>query len=125
MARALERIGTDPVAYALTRIKKLAWVWSYFPGSQNFRGRALIFGFFTTVQILILVGAAGGLSRLDAKTAAYYLLPLITLSCVVAVADAKSRHIVPAMPYVLVLSGQGFGWLASRLWTRSPAGATV
>lgn len=121
---AIGHIERDPFGYFARSIKRAAWVWSYFPGSQNFRGRQLVFGLFTAIQLLILLCAAFGMICNEGKMVRYYLLPAIGLSCTLLFSKAISRFIVPAMPFVLVLSGQGFWWLWNRI-QRKTAGTAA
>lgn len=116
---AMGHIERDPLRYLARSIKRVAWVWSYFPASQNYRGRPLVFGLFTAIQLLILLCAVFGMITNDGKIVRYYLLPAIGLSCTLLFSKAVSRFIVPAMPFVLVLSGQGFWWLWNRIQSKT------
>lgn len=113
---AIENIKADPSDYFVRSVKRVIWTWSYFPGSQIYLNNAIVFGLFRLIQIIVLLSAAYGmLITLDMKTGAYYLLPVIVLSCALVFHWGFARIIIPAMPFVLVLSGQGFWLLGQRL----------
>lgn len=112
---AIKNIKADPLGYLMKSAKRVVWTWSYFPGSQAYRNNALVFGLFSGVQIILLLSAVFGIFTLDVNAVAYYLLPAITLSCALVFHKGFSRLIIPAMPFVLVLSGQGFWWLKQKV----------
>lgn len=114
-AMALEHIKDDPVSYFIKRTKIIGWVWSYFAGSQNYKNNSLIFAVSTVTQFIILLCCSFVLFINGRKTASYYLLPAVSISCILLFTDVKSRLIVPAMPFILILSGQGFWILINRI----------
>ena len=109
-------IKSDPLDYLQRGLLRFVRTWSYFPGSQLFASNALVFGFFSLVQFAILVCDLGSLFRMNKSDIAYLLLPVVGLSCVLVLTKGISRFIVPAMPFVLILSVQGFWMLEQRLF---------
>ena len=112
----ITHIKSDPIDSLKRGLFRTIWTWSYFPGSRLYRSNTLIFGLFSLIQFAILVFAMLGLSMIDKTKVAYFLLPVVSLSCVLVLTKGKSRFIVPAMPFVIVLSVQGFWLLGQRLF---------
>lgn len=115
IALAIKNIKADPLGYFERGLKRVMWVWSYFPGSQIFRGNTMLFGLFTLVQICIIFSAVFGLFAVDRKIASWYLFPARGFSCVLVFTKATSRFILPTTPFILILSGQGFRTWVERL----------
>jgi hypothetical protein len=108
---ALEHLKSDPVSYLRMGISRLIWTWSYFCGSRHFLDNPLVFGMFRLVQFGILSFAVVGLFAMDRAKAVYFLVPIAGMSCILLFTMSTARFILPAMPFVLVVSGQGL-WLA-------------
>ncbi len=108
---AIARITASPWAYLRRGVARVAWVWSYFPGSQLFRDKPLVFIPLTLVQLAIIVLAALGLVTTHRFARVYLLVPVFALTSVLLFTKGISRFILPAMPFVLLAAGQGFFWL--------------
>jgi 4-amino-4-deoxy-L-arabinose transferase-like glycosyltransferase len=113
---AIRNIKSDPVGYIVRTVKRVVWTWSYLPGSYQHRENAFVFGASRLIQVFILFCAIyAAIATLGAKTATYYLFPAVALSSALLFHFGYSRLILPAMPWVVVLAGQGFRHLTQRL----------
>jgi 4-amino-4-deoxy-L-arabinose transferase-like glycosyltransferase len=115
IARA--NIMDDPVDYAKRALIRPFWTWSYFPGSRQYRDLTAPFMALNVVHYAILLLAAVGITATSRRNLTYLLLPVVSLSIVLMLSKGISRFIVPAMPFVLILAGQGIdriGRLARR-----------
>lgn len=104
---ALRHLEADPLACLKRGVLRVAETWSYFCGSRRFVDDSILFGLFRLLQFAILAFAVLGLFVLDRANAVYFLVPIVALSSVLLFTMSTSRFILPAMPFVLVLSGQG------------------
>ena len=106
---AVAKIKRDPLRHFVTGLKRIAWAWSYFPGSLTNRISDPLLILTKVVQYVLLVLAILGIfSGLNSKESAYYLFPAVALSFVMFFHWGTSRYVVPAMPFVMILAGQGF-----------------
>jgi len=104
---AMRRIMVAPVRFLFRGILRAAGVWTYFPGSRVFRARPFLFSLCTFVQAIVVICAFRGVLAVDRATASYLLLPAVSLTFILLATKAVSRFVVPAMPFVLLLAGQG------------------
>ena len=106
---ALKNIASDPICYAWSGVKRVGRAWSYFPGSMTDPLHGWIFALAQAVQYLLLLFALLGLfSGLGVRGIAFYLFPAVALSSMIYFHSGHSRFVVPAMPFVVILAGQGF-----------------
>ena len=110
--KAIVNIKADPGNYAARALVRPFWTWSYFPGSRQYRDLTALFIALNVVHYAILLLAAVGITTASRRDLAYLLLPVVSLSIVLTVSKGISRFIVPAMPFVLILAGQGI----DRIW---------
>ena len=114
---AIENVKKAPFSYLARGIARVAWVWSYFPGSRIFYKNSLVFGLFSLVQIFLLLFAAIGFYFvLGPKERTYYLLPVLALTFPLLFHAARSRYIIASMPFVIVVAGQGLYYLRKKLF---------
>lgn len=116
---ALKHIYNDPISYLKLGLFRVAWTWSYFPGSQLYRKNNTLFFIFTLTQFSILALALIGLLKIDKLQAAYFFLPAASLSFTSIFTVGISRYIVPAMPFILILSGQGICILINIIFKKT------
>lgn len=89
--------------------------WTYFPGSRNFQENKYLFLFTTIIQILILMTSLIGIFSDNQKTLKIiFLTPAIGFTTVILFSYSISRFLIPAMPFVLSLSGQGLLYLINQ-----------
>jgi len=118
---AIHNIKSDPVSHFIRIIKRVVWTWSYFPGSYQHHDNVLMYGGFRTVQMILLICTIYGVFIVSkAKVAVYYLFPAVALSAALVFHFGYSRLIVPAMPWVVILAGQGFHHIVQRLGKVTP-----
>ncbi|MFH0777390.1 MAG: hypothetical protein V2A71_02040, partial [Candidatus Eisenbacteria bacterium] len=109
---AASHVKTDPAGFLARGVERVAWTWSYLPGSQSYRSNPPIFWLLRGAHLALLLFAILGLFTIGRSQALYFLFPAIGLSCVLVFTRGMSRFVLPAMPLVLLLAGQGFryGW---------------
>jgi len=113
---AIMNVKKEPVRYFVRGVKRLLWVWSYFPGSRIYRDNFIVFSLFSLIQAVLLFSALFCMFTIsDKKLVGYYLFPALSLLCPIIFYLAISRFLIPAMPFILVFAGQGFWSLGQRL----------
>lgn len=107
---ALTRIRAHLASYLAKGPQRVAHMWRYFPGSfaTVISARRPLFVGLNIIHFGILITAVLGLTTVEPKWRALLLLPAVSLSLpIFGVSAGSSRYILPAMPYLLLLSFQG------------------
>lgn len=118
---AVRNIKADPLGHLGRGLARVGSRWTSFPGIRAYSDWPVLFGLFTCVQILLLLFAALGLLGLDGWRAAYLLLPAACATAALLVSWGPPRHLLPFMPYVVCLAGQGIYLVKRSLFrTRVP-----
>ena len=107
MKIALKNVISNPVGIAWRGIKRVIWVWTYFPGSRNFSDNTLCKFISYLAQWLLLILAAIGLSRVPSRFRALLIYPLLSFSLVFMFSYATARHLIPVMPFLLIATAIG------------------
>lgn len=101
-----------PITMVKNGIIRIFDTWTYFPGSKNFEKNKYIFLLTTIIQIIFLILAFLGLiTGRHKKLKTILLMPATGFTLVMFFSYSISRFIIPAMPFVLLLSGQGIFYL--------------
>lgn len=101
-------IKNNPLQYMAYGVQRFFATWSYFPGSRIFKNNLMIFVPFTIIQLFILFTAIIGYWKSRQINGIKYLLVLIFgFSFVIFFSYSISRFLIPIIPFVLLLSGQG------------------
>ena len=101
-------IASNPFGFAWRGVKRIFWVWTYFPGTRDYFG-ILLFRLSSYLAQLLLIGfAVFGLYHLERRERWLLLLAPVSFSLVLFFSGATSRFILPAMPAVIVGFAYGF-----------------
>ncbi len=88
----------------LIRIPK---TWYYLPGTKNLINKFYFFIPLSLFQSSLVLLAIYGFIRSTKKIALLLIIPAISISMVFFISLGIARYLIPAMPLVLLLSGQG------------------
>lgn len=98
----VEGVASNPAGFIWRGIKRVAWVWSYFPGTRDYF-ETLFFRIAShAVQLILIVFAVVGLAGVGTRERFLLLLLPVSFSLVLFFSGATSRFLLPAMvPVVL------------------------
>lgn len=121
-SKAVENIIQEPLltlSYALQRIIK---TWTYFPGTRDYINNKLIYYPFQLFQIIVLFLALMGLFAGEPHRSKFILIiPALSFSVVLFFSIGLSRFLIPAMPFILLLTGQGMAYLIEKFKLKKTA----
>lgn len=108
MKLGLTNLKANPIQYFSFGVQRFIATWTYFPGSRYFKDNLKIFIPFTIVQLVILITAFFGFwSFRNYRGINFLLIPILAFSIVIFFSYSISRFLIPIIPFVLLLSGQG------------------
>jgi 4-amino-4-deoxy-L-arabinose transferase-like glycosyltransferase len=99
---ALHNIVGDPAGFLWRGVKRIAWVWSFIPGTrqylQHLPGRILTNAASFTLLVLALLG----LIRLPLRDRVFLLYPPLSFSLLFFFTHTTPRYLLPIMPFILI-----------------------
>jgi len=112
---AVEAIGADPLGFIRRAIGRMVMTWVHFPGVSLLSSASLVYWLLMFIQLGLLALIVTGALKLPRWQTAYLLLPALVFTFVFAFIRARTRFVLPAMPLLLILAGQGgWNWLKGR-----------
>ncbi len=97
-----------PVKFLWNSTKRVIGTWSYFPGSRNYFDYLPARIAAYVVQIVLLLVAVFGLSKLDRDKKLFLIFPAISFSIIIFFSsEGISRLLLPIMPAVLIAAAIG------------------
>lgn len=122
---AIRNILSDPLAFLWRGVKRIAFAWSYFPGSRDYFDNIYARVLSYSVQAGILILALIGLAKLPIRQRILIAYPPISFTLLFLVAFAISRYVIPTMPLVLMATVGGLvcvkDYFVRKQYTRSLA----
>ena len=105
----------DPVGFFQRSVVRMAKTWLRFPGTGALHLQPWVSLALSSVQVAVVVLAFLGGACLRGKEVLLLLLPLAAVVASQPLAPGVTRYLLPVMPYVVLLSGQGIlhRWRAS------------
>lgn len=111
----VKNIFNDPLKYFKNGLLRFINTWTYFPGSRDYEQNITFYFFTTLIQFGILITAFLGLFISNGKRLKLILLlPAIGFSLVTLISYSTSRFLIPTVPFILLLSGQGVNYLFKK-----------
>ncbi len=113
---AVENFRRDGVPVVVARaLQRTALAWTRFPGTGEAAGWNPGFLLLTTVHVSMLGFAVSGFVGLKTGRAWLLVFPLFVLSLSLPVSKGLTRYLLPGMPAVALLAGQGLLSFLSKI----------
>ncbi|MBU1319282.1 MAG: glycosyltransferase family 39 protein [candidate division Zixibacteria bacterium] len=99
---AFKNILKDPIKFVWRGVRRIAWVWSFIPGTRHFLETPPLRILTHLAAGAILLLAFVGLFRLPAGTRLLLLYPPLSFTLLFFFTHTTPRYLLPVMPFVLI-----------------------
>lgn len=114
--KGLSNFFENPFLFFSNGIKRVFDTWTYFPGTRDYADNKAFFLFTKVIQFGIVITALVGFLIEKSKILKLFILsPAISFSIVILFSYSISRFLIPVMPFIILLSGQGIYFLYRKL----------
>ena len=113
--KGLSNFYHSPFTFFINGIKRVFNTWTYFPGTRAFENNGTLYAGTKIIQYLILATAFIGFVIGKNKTLVLLILaPVAGFTFVLLFSYSTSRFLIPIMPFVIILSGQGVKFIIDK-----------
>jgi hypothetical protein len=111
---ALTEVRKAPFEFLWRGVRRVVWVWTYFPGTRDYFHLLSARVVSHLAQIALLAMAIFGLSRVTRQARALLLFAPLAFSLLFLITYAISRYLLPVMPFVIVAAAIGADSLLAK-----------
>jgi len=104
---AFNNILNDPVKFVWRGVRRIAWVWSFVPGTRHFLETLPLRILTHSAAGALLLLAFVGLFRLPAGARMLLLYPPLSFTLLFFFTHTTPRYLLPVMPFVLIAAVSG------------------
>lgn len=114
--KGLSNFSKNPFLFLSNGIKRVFETWTYFPGTRDYVDNKAFFLLTKIIQFGILLTALIGFIIGKDRILKFIILsPAISFSIVILFSYSISRFLIPVMPFIILLSGQGIYFLYKKI----------
>ncbi len=112
----IKNFNSSPIKMILNGFRRIIKTWTYFPGTRAIRNDKVVFFMSSSLQVGILIFAFIGFIFSKNKLLKLVLLiPAIGFTSIIPFSYSISRFLIPVVPFMLLLSGEGIAIILKRL----------